>query len=198
MLAKIVEIFGRYESKFLLQCGILKATIPHINYWDQVNSWKNLWKFWNGPLSRNKSGPFPLLNVAGYWKRSSTNTCAKKMSQILANNTDNGGGALDSEFVWGIVEKNEWKIKEGLEKPGIFFSLRLLFLMIEICQMVLWIMVLSLWLLKKMGCQNYGEIWWIFIIKCEYSKYPICSFILVCYTARAPISFMNLFYGIHY
>ena len=32
MLAKIVEIFGRYESKLLLQGGILKATIPHINY----------------------------------------------------------------------------------------------------------------------------------------------------------------------
>ena len=35
------------------------VTISHINYWDQVNSWKNLWKFWNGPLCRNKSGSSP-------------------------------------------------------------------------------------------------------------------------------------------
>ena len=40
------------------------VTISHINYWDQVSSWKNFWKFCNGPLCRNKSGSFPLLNVA--------------------------------------------------------------------------------------------------------------------------------------
>ena len=35
------------------------ATISYINYWDQFNSWKNFWKFWNGPICRNKSGPYP-------------------------------------------------------------------------------------------------------------------------------------------
>ena len=79
------------------------ATISHINYWDQVNSWKNLWKFWNGPLCRNKSGSSPLLNVAVYWQSSDTETCVKKLSQILANNIDNGGRGLVSEFMWGIV-----------------------------------------------------------------------------------------------
>ena len=44
------------------------GAISQLNYWYQVNSWKNLWKFRNGPLCRNKSGPFSLLNVAGYWK----------------------------------------------------------------------------------------------------------------------------------
>ena len=68
--------------------------ISHINYWDQVYSWKNLWEFWNGPLCRNKSGPFPLLNVAVYWQSSDTETCAKKLSQILANNIDNGGRGI--------------------------------------------------------------------------------------------------------
>ena len=34
--------------------------------------------------------------------------------------------------------------------------------------------------------------------KFEYSENPICSFFLSCYTARVPISFMNLFYRIHY
>ena len=38
---------------------INRPTISHINYWDQVNSWKNLWKFWNGPLCRNNHAPSP-------------------------------------------------------------------------------------------------------------------------------------------
>ena len=68
-----------------------------------VNSWKNLWKFWNGPLCRYKSGPFPLLNVAGYWKSSNTEACTQKLSPILANNTDLLGGGLVSEFMWYVV-----------------------------------------------------------------------------------------------
>ena len=39
------------------------VTISHINYWNQVNSWKNLWKFWNGPLCRNKSGPYLMQHI---------------------------------------------------------------------------------------------------------------------------------------
>ena len=35
--------------------------------------------------------PFPLLNVATHWKSSNIEACAKKLSQILANNIDNGG-----------------------------------------------------------------------------------------------------------
>ena len=38
-------------------------TISHINYWDQLNSWKNLWKLWNCLLYRNKSAPSLLLNI---------------------------------------------------------------------------------------------------------------------------------------
>ena len=43
------------------------VTISHINCWDQVNSCKNIWKFWNGPLCRNKSGlsPFSMLQFIG-------------------------------------------------------------------------------------------------------------------------------------
>ena len=52
------------------------------------------WKFWNGPLCRNKSGPFPLLNVAIYWQSSNTKACTKKLSQILANNINNGGRGI--------------------------------------------------------------------------------------------------------
>ena len=70
------------------------TAIFHTNYWDQVNSWKNLWKFLNGRLCRNKSGLFTLLNVAAYWKSSNSQACAKKLSQILANNIDNGGRGI--------------------------------------------------------------------------------------------------------
>ena len=64
----------------------------------------NFWKFWNGSLCRNKLGPSPLLIVAAYWRSRNTESCAKKLSQILANNTDNGGGGLVSEFMWDIVD----------------------------------------------------------------------------------------------
>ena len=85
----LVLVFIYEERKWMHE-----TTISHINYWDQVNSWKNVWKFWNGPLCRNKSGPSPLLNVAVYWQSSDTETCVTKLSQILANNIDNGGRGI--------------------------------------------------------------------------------------------------------
>ena len=89
-----VQNFWAISCTLLIQFLAL-PTISHINYWDQVNSWKNLWKFWNGPLSRNKSGPSPpLLNVAEYWQSSDTGTCVKKLSQIRANKIDNGGRGI--------------------------------------------------------------------------------------------------------
>ena len=71
------------------------VTISHINFLDQLNSRKNFWKFWNGPFCRNKSGPYPLLNIAVYWQSSNTQPCAKKLSQILVKNIDNGGRGID-------------------------------------------------------------------------------------------------------
>ena len=50
---------------------------------------------------------------------------------------------------------------------------------------------------KKLLLKLWGDVM-DFIIKSEYSKYLICSFFLAYYTARAPIRFMTLFYGIHY
>ena len=79
---------------FLPKISCLITTIPHMNYWDQLNSGKNFWKFWNGPLYRNKSGPSPLLNVAVYWKSSNTKACANRLSQILTNNIDNRGRGI--------------------------------------------------------------------------------------------------------
>ena len=141
---------------------VIVAAVSHINYWDQVNSWKISWNSGIVHFCRNKLGPSPLLNVAQYWKSSNTEACAKKLSQILANNIDIGVGGLVSEFMLGIVQKNEWKIKSGLEKPSIFFSLNSLFLMFSICQMVLWLIGLLLdhfdplknWSVEIMGKYN--------------------------------------------
>ena len=125
-------------SSCMIFYSCINSTVSHISYWDQDNSWKEIWKFWNGSFCRNKSGPSPLLNVAVYWKSSNTKACAKKLSHILANNIENWGRGLVSEFMWGIVWKNEWKIKGDLEKP-VFFSLDSLFLVFEICRVVLWL-----------------------------------------------------------
>ena len=92
------------------------STISHINYWDQVNSWENLWKFWNGPLCRNKSGPSPLLNVAVYWQSSDTETCVKKLSEILANNIDNGGREIGLRIYVRYCLKKLVKNKRGFGK----------------------------------------------------------------------------------
>ena len=48
---------------------------------------------------QNKPDLFPLLNVTGYWKRSNTEACNQKLSEILANNINNGGRKLVSEFM---------------------------------------------------------------------------------------------------
>ena len=65
-------------------------TISPMNYWDQVNSWKSFWKFWNGPLSRNKSGPSPYSKL----QHTGGVVCAKKPSQILSNSIGNGGSRI--------------------------------------------------------------------------------------------------------
>ena len=69
-----------------------KSTISHINYWDQVNSWKSLWKFWSSALLRNVSDPFPLLNVAVCCKSSNTEGCVKKLSRYLQTTMNKEGG----------------------------------------------------------------------------------------------------------
>ena len=52
----------------------------------------------NGPICKNKSGPFSLLNFAAYWKSSKTKACAKTLSQILHTTLIIGGGGSLSEF----------------------------------------------------------------------------------------------------
>ena len=41
--------------------------------------------------------------VAAYWKSSNTKACAKTLSQMLANNIDDGSEELASESMWGVA-----------------------------------------------------------------------------------------------
>ena len=97
---KIAPKSNNYQFSYLTSSNFV--TISHMIFWDQVNSWKNLWKFLNGPLYRNKSDLFSLLNVEAYWESSNTEVCTKELSQILANDIDGGRRGL-GEFMWGIV-----------------------------------------------------------------------------------------------
>ena len=67
------------------------VTISHINDWDQVNYWKNVWKFWNGLLCRNKSGPSPY-SILQYTGRAAT------PKLVLKN-------CLKQDWQW---EKGDW------------------------------------------------------------------------------------------
>ena len=94
------------------------VTISHINCYDQLNSWKNLWKFWNGRLYRSKSGPSPLLSVVVYWQSSNTEAWAKKLSQILANNIYNWRKGIDLR-----IYVRYWAIETNPTSPlTIFFA----------------------------------------------------------------------------
>ena len=104
---------------FLPKRSCLITTILHMNYWDQLNSRKNFWKFWNGPLYRNKSGPSPLLNVAVYWKSSNTKACANRLSQILANNIDNGGRGIGLRIYVGYCSFQCLITEDQLRLPNI-------------------------------------------------------------------------------
>ena len=53
----------------------------------------------------NKSGPFSLLNVAAYWQSSNTEAYAIKLSQILANNIDNGEEPDWSQTLCEVLSK---------------------------------------------------------------------------------------------
>ena len=58
---------NQITTNFIYLASSTFVTISHINYRGQLNSWKKFWKFWNGPLCRNKSGPsfYSMLQYIG-------------------------------------------------------------------------------------------------------------------------------------
>ena len=79
------------------------VTISHINYWDQVNSWKKLWKSWNGPLCRNKSDPSPYSMLQDVGRVATPKIVSRNYLRYLQTTLIMRGGGLVSEFMWGIV-----------------------------------------------------------------------------------------------
>ena len=92
-------------------------TISHINYWDQVNSRKSLWKLWNGPLCRNKLGPSPLLNIIG--RVATPKLVPRNSLRYLKTALIMGGGGLVSEFMWGIVGSSVIQTGKKIKIPRI-------------------------------------------------------------------------------
>ena len=97
-------------TNFIYRTSSNFVTISRINYWDQRNSWKNIWKFWNSPLCRNKSAPsphhppIPPYSMLQHIGRVATpklvpTNCPRYLEITLMM----GGGGLVSEFMWGIV-----------------------------------------------------------------------------------------------
>ena len=80
------------------------VTISHINYLDQLNSWNNFLKFWNGLLCRNKSGPYPLHNLEVFGRVAASKLVPRNCLRYLQTTLIMGEGRLLSEFMGGITE----------------------------------------------------------------------------------------------
>ena len=83
----------------------LFSTISHVNYWDQVNSWKNLWKFWNDPLCRINQAPPPYSMLQYIGRVATPKPVPRDCLRYLQTTLMMGGGGLVSEFMWAIVGK---------------------------------------------------------------------------------------------
>ena len=125
------------QYRFLVTSGCLRSTISHINYWGQVNSWKNLWKFWNCLLCRNKLGSSPY-SVLQHKIRVATSKLLPR--NCLRSNNDNWGNEDDLRTYVSYCLKES--MKRGVWKNPVFlFGLKSLFLMFDVCQMVLWLII---------------------------------------------------------
>ena len=80
-------------------CLLRPSTISHINYLDQINSWKNLWKFWNGPICRNKSGSSPYSKLPDIGRVATPKLVSRNCLRYLQATLVMGGGGLVSEFM---------------------------------------------------------------------------------------------------
>ena len=132
---KLLE--NQITTNFIYLTSSNFVTISHVNYWDQVNSWKNLWKFWDGPLYRNKSGlsPYSMLRYIGTiaTPKLVTRNCLRYLQTTLIM----GGGDLSQNLCEVLSKKVSKKWKEFWKNLTFFFSLNSLLLMFAICQMVL-------------------------------------------------------------
>ena len=80
-------------------------TISQIKYWDQVNSWKIFWKFWNGLLYKNKSGPSPYSMLQYIGRVATPKLMPRNCLRYFKTTMIMGGGGLILEFMWCIVDR---------------------------------------------------------------------------------------------
>ena len=90
---------SRITTDFVYLTSPNFVTIFHINYRDQVNSWKNLWKFWNGPLCKNKSGPSPYSLLQDIGRVATPKLVLRNCLRYLQTTLFIGEGGLVSEFM---------------------------------------------------------------------------------------------------
>ena len=95
------------------------VAISHISYWDQVNSWKSLWKFWNDPLCRIVSGPSPYSMLQDIGRVATPTLVSRNCLRYLQTTLIMGGGGLVSEFMTGIVGVSD----RMLFQPGFCWDL---------------------------------------------------------------------------
>ena len=108
-----------------------KTTISHINYWDQVSSWKKFWKFWNGPLCKNKLGPPPYSVLHNIGRVATPQIVPRNRLRNLQTTLIIGREGLVSEFMCGIVapdlliffKKALYQIKTSGQAPNFKYIL---------------------------------------------------------------------------
>ena len=101
----VIFIFFSCTMHYTFQCLFLhlSSAISHKNYWDQLNSWKNLWKFWNGPLYRNNAGPSPYSILQYIGRVAIPKLVPESWLRYLETTLIMVGGELVWEFMWAIA-----------------------------------------------------------------------------------------------
>ena len=100
---------------------------------------------------------------------------------------------LLSEFMWGVFQK---------KKICVLLSLNSLFLIFEVCKMVVYLTVFLLddfpskkWYVDIKGRDNRFLLLKMNIL---LLKFPICSSLFKCYSAIPQLGFLNFLYRMHY
>ena len=96
------------RTNFIYLTSLNFVAIPHVSYRDKVNPWKNLWKFRNCLLCRNKSGPSPYSMLQHIGRVATPKLVATDCLRYLQTTLIMGGGVLVSEIMQGIVV---WMLK---------------------------------------------------------------------------------------
>ena len=122
VLKKMPE--NRITTNFIYLTSSNFVTISHINYCDQVNAWKNLWKFWNGPLCRNKSSTSPYSMLQDIGRVATPKLVSTNCLRYLQTTLIMGGAGIGLRIYLRYSPKKLMKDKMGFGKAWHFFYLK--------------------------------------------------------------------------